>query len=39
VVKEKYPIYLTAPDRVDPARPNVTSWTYYMEEMKKRKSQ
>jgi hypothetical protein len=39
VVKEKYPIYLTAPDRVDPTRPNVTSWTYYMEEMKKRKSQ
>jgi hypothetical protein len=28
-VKEKYPIYMTAPATVDPAKPNETSWTFY----------
>jgi Protein of unknown function (DUF1838) len=36
VVKEKFPLYQTAPGEVDPNRPNATSWTYYAEEMKKR---
>ncbi len=38
LVKEKYPLYMKAPDKVDPHRPNATSWTVYMEEMKKRKA-
>lgn len=35
-VREKYPKYMTAPDKVDPAQPNETSWTFYMKEMQKR---
>ncbi|MCI0391940.1 MAG: DUF1838 domain-containing protein [Acidobacteria bacterium] len=38
-VKQKYPTYQTAPGEVDPRRPNVTSWTYYAEEMKRRQTQ
>jgi hypothetical protein len=38
-VKEKFPIYQTAPGEVDPRRPNVTSWTYYADEMKRRQHQ
>ncbi len=38
-VKEKFPIYQTAPGEVNPSRRNVTSWTYYAEEMKKRQAQ
>ncbi len=38
-VKEKYPIYQTAPSEVNPVRPNVTSWTYYADEMKRRRTQ
>lgn len=29
LVKTKYPVYITAPDKVDPAKPNETSWTFY----------
>jgi hypothetical protein len=36
-VREKYPLYMTAPEKVDPAQPNETSWTFYEKEMKKRK--
>lgn len=36
VVKEKFSIFQTAPAEVDPRRPNVTSFTYYAEEMKRR---
>jgi hypothetical protein len=39
VVKEKFPLYQTAPAEVDPLRPNATSWTTYAEEMKKRQKQ
>jgi hypothetical protein len=28
-VREKYPVYMSAPATVDPAKPNETSWTYY----------
>ena len=35
-VREKYPVYLTAPEKVDPNAPNETSWTFYEKEMKKR---
>ncbi len=35
-VKEKFPVFQTAPNEIDPKRPNATSWTYYAEEMKKR---
>ncbi|HKQ76656.1 MAG TPA: DUF1838 family protein [Blastocatellia bacterium] len=38
-VKEKFPVYQTAPGEVDPRRPNVTSWTYYAEEMMRRQTQ
>lgn len=38
-VREKYPTYMTAPDKVDPAKPNETSWTFYNREMDKRKKQ
>ncbi|MBX7219293.1 MAG: DUF1838 domain-containing protein [Blastocatellia bacterium] len=36
MTQEKYPAYLTAPDKVDPAKPNATSWSVYLEEMKQR---
>jgi hypothetical protein len=36
-VREKYPLYMTAPEKVDPAVPNETSWTFYNKEMEKRK--
>lgn len=39
VVQEKFPVFQTAPAEVDPKRPNVTSWSYYAEEMKKRQAQ
>ncbi|MGH9855907.1 MAG: DUF1838 family protein [Blastocatellia bacterium] len=39
VVKEKFPVYQTAPSEVVPQRPNVTSWTYYADEMKRRQTQ
>jgi len=35
-VREKYPLYLTSPDKVNPNAPNETSWTFYEKEMKKR---
>lgn len=35
-VRAKYPTYLTAPDQVDPNRPNETSWTFYERAMKQR---
>ena len=38
LVKEKYPLYATAPDKVNPNAPNETSWTFYMKEMKKRQN-
>ena len=38
-VKEKFPVYQTAPGEVDPHRPNVTSWTYHADEMKRRRTQ
>jgi hypothetical protein len=38
-VKERFPIYQTAPAEVDPNRPNVTSWTHYADEMKRRQTQ
>jgi Protein of unknown function (DUF1838) len=38
-VKEKFPVYQTAPAEVDPNRPNVTSWTHYADEMKRRQTQ
>lgn len=36
VIREKYPIYQSAPDKVDPNRPNDTSWTVYYNEMRRR---
>jgi Protein of unknown function (DUF1838) len=39
VVLEKFPIYRHAPDTVDPAKPNETSWTYYNRMMKERQKQ
>ncbi len=36
-VREKYPVYMTAPTTVDAAKPNETSWTFYNKEMEKRK--
>ena len=36
-VREKYPKYMTAPDKVDPNQRNETSWTFYNKEMEKRK--
>ncbi len=36
LVRQKYPKYQTAPDTVDPTRPNATSWTVYRAEMEKR---
>lgn len=36
-VREKYPVYMTAPATVDPTKPNETSWTFYEKEMKKRR--
>jgi hypothetical protein len=36
-VREKYPLYMTAPTEVDPTKPNETSWTFYEKEMQKRK--
>jgi len=39
MVKEKYPVYQTAPGEVNLHRPNVTSWTYYADEMKRRQTQ
>jgi len=38
-VKDKFPVYQTAPREVDPHRPNVTSWTYYADEMKRRRTE
>jgi len=38
-VREKYPLYMTAPETVDPTKPNETSWTFYNREMKKRQKQ
>ncbi len=35
-VEKDFPIYKTAPDKVDPNGENETSWTYYMKQMKKR---
>lgn len=35
-IREKYPVYATAPTEVDPTKPNETSWTFYEKEMKKR---
>lgn len=35
-VREKYPLYMKAPETVDPKKPNETSWTFYNREMKKR---
>ena len=35
-VREKYPLYMTAPEKVDPTQPNETSWTFYEKELKKR---
>lgn len=37
-VREKYPKYMSAPDKVDPTQPNETSWTFYMKEMQKRQA-
>ncbi|MBX7170437.1 MAG: DUF1838 domain-containing protein [Pyrinomonadaceae bacterium] len=36
LVKTKYPTYMTAPDKVDPAKPNETSWTFYNRVMAER---
>lgn len=36
-VREKYPLYMKAPDTVDPAKPNETSWTFYNRVMEQRK--
>lgn len=38
-VRDKYPLYMTAPSTVDPSKPNETSWTFYNREMEKRKKQ
>ncbi len=38
LTREKYPTYLTAPDKVDPKRPNDTSWTVYRAEIERRKN-
>lgn len=35
-VHRKYPLYESAPDKVDPNKPNETSWTVYYDEMRKR---
>ena len=35
-VEKDFPIYKSAPDKVDPNGVNETSWTYYQKEMKKR---
>jgi hypothetical protein len=35
-VREKYPTYMKAPEKVDPSKPNETSWTFYNREMSKR---
>lgn len=37
LVRERYPLYMSAPERVDPARPNATSWNVYRAEMEKRR--
>lgn len=36
LVHEKYPEYRTAPETVDPTKPNATSWSVYNAEMKRR---
>ena len=36
-VREKYPVYTTAPERVDPGVPNETSWTFYNRVMEERR--
>ncbi len=38
IVREKYPLYLTAPQQVDPTQPNATSWSVYRKEMQRRQS-
>lgn len=38
-VRENYPTYMTAPEKVDPSVPNETSWTFYEKETKKRRKQ
>jgi Protein of unknown function (DUF1838)/CpeT/CpcT family (DUF1001) len=37
LVREKYPVYATAPKAVDPAQPNATSFTAYYQEVERRK--
>jgi hypothetical protein len=37
-VKKDFPVYMTAPDKVDPNKPNETSWTYYNRIMEERKN-
>lgn len=36
VIREGYPLYMTAPETVDPNKPNATSWTVYYDTMRKR---
>ncbi len=36
LTRERYPQYQTAPDTVDPKRPNATSWSVYREEIARR---
>lgn len=36
VIREKYPVYQSAPEQVDPNRSNDTSWTVYYNEMRRR---
>lgn len=37
LVKNKYPGYMTAPEKVDSSKPNETSWTFYNRVMAERK--